>query len=155
MHKAGLIITGDATSNKQDVKIEKGFNFFKLIANELATFKPQIRTPPSNPSVYIRGLFVNAVLGSNYGAIDVNIYKECKHTIDDLLYVKQAPDGTKHKEMAADEFKIRSQKYGHLSDCLDYLICEAFKNEYLRFQKGDGATASFVGLKSYNKKLKF
>ena len=34
-HVNGMLITGDATSNKEDVKIEKGFNLFTLIITEM------------------------------------------------------------------------------------------------------------------------
>ena len=51
--------------------------------------------------------------------------------IADLMYCKQAVDGTKDKHIVTDkETGDRYQKYGHLSDGFDYLLTEAFKNSY-------------------------
>lgn len=150
-HMSGVIITGDSTSKKADVKIEKGFNFFKLILKELMQFKPQLRVPGANPSVYMRGQFINAVFSSNFAGINILIGKHCKKTLEDFMQVKQAEDGTKHKEMFKDEFGVSCQKVGHMSDCFDYLICEIFKIDYLNYQSGGFRTKPIMGIKTYNK----
>ena len=47
------------------------------------------------------------------------------------MYVKQAIDGTKDKHVVTDkETGEKYQKYGHLSDCGDYLMVELFKTYY-------------------------
>jgi hypothetical protein len=154
-HINGVIITGDATSKKADVKVEKGFNFFRLIQKELEQFKPQLRLPSVNPSVYMRGQFINAVLSSNFAGINVVINKECKKTAEDFMQVKQAEDGTKHKETFKDEFGVTCQKYGHLSDGFDYLICELFKQDYNNYQNGGFRSKPIIGLKTYNKHTQY
>jgi len=47
------------------------------------------------------------------------------------MYLKQALDGTKDKHIVTDkETQERYQKYGHLSDGMDYLLTELFKSYY-------------------------
>jgi len=137
-HASGLFIYGDATSQKEDVKHEKGHNFFKIIQNELASYRPIMRVSKSNPSVVMRGMFFNTVLYSNFGDIEFIINPEQKEAIQDFTNTKEAPDGTKDKTKIKDpKSGISYQPFGHISDLTDYMICEAFKTEYQQYQKGD------------------
>ncbi len=137
-HDSGLFIYGDATSQKEDVKQEKGHNFFKLIQNELAKYRPIMRVSKSNPSIVMRGNFFNTILFSNFGDIEFIINPELKEAISDFTNTKEAADGTKDKTKVKDaKSGISYQPYGHISDLTDYLICEAFKNEYQIYQRGD------------------
>ena len=137
-HSAGMFIYGDATANKEDTKLEKGFNFYRLILDALSEYKPVNRVLKSNPSVVMRGNFINTVFEKNYGGIVVYISPTCKRMINDLVNVKEASDGTKNKEMETDaKTKVRSQKYGHFSDTLDYVFVSAFATEYNNYQRGD------------------
>jgi len=136
-HVNGMLITGDATSNKEDVKIEKGFNLFTLVRNELSQYRPQLRQPKANPSVYVRGQFINTVLYSNFEKIEILIGDNCKESINDWVNTKQDSDGTKFKKKIADPVSlVRYEEYGHLTDTADYLITTVFYSEYLIFQKG-------------------
>jgi hypothetical protein len=137
-HESGLFIYGDATSQKEDVKQEKGHNFFKLIQNELMQYKPIMRVGKSNPSVVMRGNFFNTILFSNFGDIEFIINPELKEAIQDFTNTKEASDGTKDKTKVKDaKSGVSYQPFGHISDLTDYFICEAFKNEYQMYQKGD------------------
>jgi hypothetical protein len=137
-HNTGLFIYGDATSQKEDVKQEKGHNFFKLIQIQLESYKPIMRLAKSNPSIVMRGNFINTILFSNFGDIEILISSNCKTAVQDFTNTKEASDGTKDKTKVKDNKSgISYQMYGHLSDLTDYLICEAFKNEYQMFQRGD------------------
>lgn len=130
-HKAGVFIYGDATANKQDTKLEHGYNFYKLVMDYLAIFKPVNRVQKSNPSVVMRGNWINAVLDTSLGGITVTISENCKTTISDFVSLKESPDGTKFKEMETDsKTGVRYQKYGHFSDLFDYMICTAFIKEF-------------------------
>jgi len=137
-HTAGLFIYGDATSRKDDVKIEKGYNFFKLIQTELARFMPVMRVPKSNPAVVMRGNFINTILESNFENIEFIINKDLHEAIMDFEQTKEAADGTKEKKSEKDQNTgVPYQKWGHITDLTDYIICEAFKNEYQLYQNGD------------------
>jgi hypothetical protein len=134
-HISGLLITGDATSNKQDVKIEKGFNLFTLIRNGLSDFRPSLRQPKSNPSVYMRGQFINTCLYSNYDGIQIIIGENCKESINDWVNTKQDSDGTKHKKKIADNLTgVRYEEFGHLTDTGDYLLTTVFSQSFTRYQ---------------------
>lgn len=134
-HKAGMFIYGDATSKKDDVKQEKGKDFFKLAVEYLAEFHPKLRVGKSNPNVAMRGNFMNAVLGYNYSGIFINFDPSCKKMIADLMNIAEAPDGSKDKTKVLVN-GIRAQRWGHFSDLLDYLICECFSKYYALYQNG-------------------
>ena len=134
-HNSKIYIYGDATSKKQDTKIEKGSNFFTLFKKYINFFDVVLRVPKRNPSVSVRGNFINEVLGSNYAGINVLIDNNCFYSIDDLRFTKEASDGGKFKQKVKD---VRSgiiyEKYGHTSDTFDYMICKAFDTEFIDFQ---------------------
>lgn len=137
-HKSGLFIYGDATSQKDDVKLEKGYNFFRIIENELASYKPILRVSKSNPSVVMRGQFFNTILFNNFADISFVISNKCKTAIADFVNTKEAADGSKDKTKVKDNKSgISYQPYGHISDLTDYFLCSAFKDDYDKFQRGD------------------
>lgn len=136
-HNAGLFVYGDATANKEDTKLEKGYNFYRIILEELKDFKPTSRVMRSNPSVVMRGNWLNTVLEKELAGVTVVINEECKKMINDFVNLKEAADGTKLKEMETDpKTKIRYQKVGHFSDLFDYLMVSAFSGEFDLFQRG-------------------
>lgn len=136
-HKAGMFIYGDATSQKEDTKLEKGYNFFRLITEELAIFRPTLRVAPSNPSVKMRLDWINTNLERENYQFVLKVNKTCQKTINDLILTKEDINGGKNKEMETDPTtKVRYQKVGHFSDLLDYLLTMAFAKEYLEYQRG-------------------
>ena len=71
---------------------------------------------------------------------------DCKKTIEDLTNVKEAADGTKNKDSITDPAtRVRYQKYGHLSDCLDYVMVSAFADDYQQYQRGGILTMPTLG----------
>lgn len=136
-HISGMLITGDATSKKEDVKVEKGFNLYTLIRGELDRYRPQLRVPPSNPSVYLRGQFINTILYSNFGKIEIVIGENCKESIKDWAGTKQAADGTKLKTKTKDSSSgVSYEEFGHLTDTADYLLTTVFANDFVNYQIG-------------------
>ena len=136
-HEAGLFIYGDATSKKQDVKLEKGYNFFSLARGYLDKFKPSVRVPPKNPSVVMRGNFINQIFRRQFDDINIKISEVCKNTIEDYNQVKEDADGTKKKTKFRDPAtQITYERHGHTSDANDYLLCEVFKNSFNLYVRG-------------------
>jgi len=134
-HKSGVFVYGDATSKKEDTKLEKGQNFFTLFCKYIEKLNPSIRLPMANPSIAMRGSFINEVFEVNYGGINFFIDNSCHNSINDFRFTKEAPDGTKYKTKETDvRTGIRYEKYGHTSDTFDYLITQAFSREYREFQ---------------------
>lgn len=141
-HEAGLFVYGDATANKEDTKLEKGYNFFRLIMDNLKQYKPTSRVRPSNPSVVMRGNWINTVFEKEHGGLRFIIDADCKRTINDFILLKEASDGTKAKEMDTDaKTGVRFQKVGHFTDLFDYIACAAFAGEFQSYQKG---TSNFL-----------
>lgn len=142
-HKAGVIICGDATSRKDDVKIEHGFNLFKLIETELKQFTPRIKVGTANPSVIMRKNFINTVMEkqttNNYFMnIAIFIGEHCTKTIIDLQQVKEDREGKKDKSVIKNpNTGITYQPYGHYSDCMDYFLCQYFSKEFTAYQNGN------------------
>lgn len=136
-HTAGMFIYGDSTSKKADTKLEKGHNFFTLIRDYLSKFKPVLRVPPSNPSVVMRGNFINQILEKGFNGCKIQISKDCKETITDYNNVKEDSDGTKKKEKEKNPATgVTYEKYGHTSDANDYLICEVLKRDFNLYVNG-------------------
>ncbi len=134
-HTAGMFVYGDATAQKEDTKLEKGHNFYKLIIDNLEQFRPVKRVLKSNPSVVMRGNWINTVLENELGGVKVIIGEHCRFSINDLILIKEAADGTKNKEMDTDpKTKVRFQKYGHFTDLFDYIMCSAFNQEFAAYQ---------------------
>jgi hypothetical protein len=148
-HKSGLFVYGDATANKEDTKLEKGYNFYRLILDNLKDYKPNNRVLASNPSVVMRGNWINTIFEKQ--TIRVIIGENCKLTINDLISVKEMPDGSKLKETATDPVTKKTfQKVGHFSDLFDYVMVSAFNNEYLKYQRGGIISTPLIG-KNYSK----
>jgi hypothetical protein len=142
-HKAGMFIGGDATSQKDDVKLEKGHNFYSLIQNELSIFMPQLKLSDSNPSVVMRLMFFNDVLENNFGGWSFMIDKRLHEAIMDFEQTKEAADGRKDKKTVKDNNTgISYQKFGHITDLCDYLLCEVAAEEYEEFQ--DAGAKNYV-----------
>lgn len=136
-HATGFFVYGDATAEKEDTKMEKGYSFYRLVLEYLRQYKPQLRLTKSNPSVVMRGNWINTVLEKEFGGIRVIIGEHCKTTVNDFILLKEAADGTKLKEMETDpKTKVRYQAVGHFTDLFDYLICTAFMAEFQQYQKG-------------------
>jgi PBSX family phage terminase large subunit len=140
-HKAGVFIYGDATSVKDDVKLEKGYDLYRLITDGLSNLKPQRRISNSNPSVVMRGNFFNEVLEKNYGGIEFYIDENCYEAINDFYSTKEASDGRKDKATIRDtKTNVTYQPHGHITDLTDYLLCYAFAHEYTLYQRSGKAT---------------
>ncbi len=136
-HKGGLYVYGDPSGNNRDTRTEQGTNDYSIIKRELIDYKPIFRVARAHPSVRMRGNFINSIFEINTQGVEIFINSKCQSTINDLLFIKEDSDGSKLKEKARDlSTGVTYEKLGHLSDCLDYFICEAFKNEYLRYQNG-------------------
>jgi len=130
----GLFVYGDRTSLKEDTKLEKGQNFFTIVQNFLFQYNPSLRLPMKNPPVAMRGNFINQeLLATGLYTISEN----CRNTINDYEYVKEASDGTKLKERVKHPItKVTYEKHGHLSDTDDYFLCEYYKSKFSKYQLG-------------------
>jgi hypothetical protein len=145
-HTSGLFVYGDATADKEDTKLEKGYNFFRLITDALQKYRPSLRVMKSNPSVVMRGNWLNTCLEKELAGVKVTISEKCHKTINDFVLLKEAADGTKSKEMEVDpKTKVRYQKVGHFTDLFDYLMCSAFATQFYDYQRGNVIRPIIIG----------
>ena len=153
-HKAGWYINGDATSKKEDIKLEKGQNTFTIIQTALKKFKPEIRVQDANPNNRLRGEFMNLVLFSEIFGIKIRISRKgCPKLIEDFQNVMQdirneKKSGHKDKSTKIVNGVRQVQPFGHLCDIADYIMCENFMEEYLTYQNGEMTMDAVGGKRS-------
>ena len=135
-HKAGLFIYGDPSGRNEDTRSEKGYNDYTIIEDELSKYKPILRVASMHPPVHMRGMFINSIFERNFNGLFIFINEKSVYLKNDLLFGKEAADGTKLKEKVKDETGSY-EKYHHMSDNMDYLLCEAWSTHFDSFQNGD------------------
>ena len=129
----GLFVYGDATSKKQDTKLQKGQNFYLLIKGYLSKLKPIFRVPKSNPSVIMSRNFVNDLLLDNCIGID----SKCRNSINDYQYCTEDEEGKVNKKIIKDKITGQSyQEFGHATDCLRYILTAIWMDKYKKFMRG-------------------
>jgi hypothetical protein len=131
-HKSGIYYYGDASGKARSTMNRDFKHHYEIIEFKLRKYlvNGSDRTTTHNPSVVKRRDFVNLIF-ENKLPIRLTINESCKYLIGDLMYLKQALDGNKDKHIVTDkETGEKYQKYGHLSDSLDYLMVELFKSYY-------------------------
>jgi hypothetical protein len=142
-HDTGVFVYGDATSLKEDTKVEKGQNFFTLFCGYIREFNPSMRVPRSNPPVAMRGNWINSKFEEGDS---ITIGTNCYNSIADFQFTKEDADGTKLKKKVKDvRTGISYEKYGHCSDSADYLLCQYFQREFLLYQRGGRETKMVIG----------
>jgi len=137
-HESGLFYYGDSTSEKENtLTVGEIHHDYDVIRRELKgrLHNSSNRVRRSNPPVLIRKDFMSDLL-RELVPIKLLISKKCTHTIDDFLYLKEGADGRKLKEKAIEPITEKPyEKYGHTSDALEYLACEAFKTIFARYER--------------------
>lgn len=150
-----VYIYGDATSKKEDVKLEKGKNFYTLIENQLRAwgYVTKNRVAKSNPNVEVRINWLNAVFSpEGYDGIGIRISNNCPKTIADYKYLKASSDGKKHKEKVKHPVtKVTYEKYGHNTDANDYFYCIYFQTSFRKYSKPQGGYKSRARKRSRKK----
>jgi PBSX family phage terminase large subunit len=144
-HKERVYVGGDATSQKEDVKLEKGDDMFRLIMSELKEWKPVRRTNKANPSVRMSADFFNSLLEGNIEEMDFAADKSCKVAIADYENTKEDKNGKVDKSTDKDpKTGVTFQPWGHFVDLTRYFLVTVFPVEYERYQRGGGASFSNV-----------
>lgn len=141
-HIAGLFVYGDPSGFARDTRY-LGVNDFILIGRFLKQYKPSFRVDAKAPPVAMRGNFINSIFEESID-IRLSFAEKCKQTIADYLYLKEAADGTKHKEKAKAN-GIMYEKYGHTSDANDYFLCAAYRQQFRKYLHGTEKKTSRTG----------
>lgn len=131
-HKAGIYYYGDASGKARSTMNRDFKHHYEIVEFKLRKYlvNNSDRTMLKNPSVVKRRDFVNLIFEGKLPIV-IMINESCKYLIADLMYLKQALDGNKDKHIVTDkETGEKYQKYGHLSDGMDYILVELFKSYY-------------------------
>lgn len=145
-HKGQIYLCGDATSQKDDVKIEKGYDLFRLIISKLPEFKVIRKVPTSNPNKIPSALFLNSILEVGEQGITFKANEKCRTSILDYENTKEDKNGKIDKKTVIDPVsKVSYQPYGHFVDLTLYLVCAVFPTEYNKFQTGIFKSSAIVG----------
>jgi phage terminase large subunit len=133
----GLFVYGDATSRKQDTKLQKGQNFYLLIKGYLSKLKPIFRVPKANPSVLMSRNFTNDLLAGQIEGVTFGVDSTCRNSINDYQYCTEDEEGKVNKKVIRDKVTGQSyQEFGHASDVLRYILTAIFIDKYKKFQRG-------------------
>jgi phage terminase large subunit len=133
----GLFVYGDATSRKQDTKLQKGQNFYLLIKGYLSKLKPIFRVPKANPSVLMSRNFTNDLLAGQIEGVTFGVDSTCRNSINDYQYCTEDEEGKVNKKVIRDKITGQSyQEFGHASDVLRYILTAMFIDKYKRFMRG-------------------
>lgn len=144
-HVGGVIITGDPSGLSRSTQTEEGVNNYTIIEQHLSpALKANRSILSKQPAHGTRLEFVNAVL-NGFDGWRLEIDLRCRRLTEDLIYQKKNEDGTKNKQKYNDpKLGIKYEKYGHLSDCLDYALCRFLSKSYIRYAKSQSSHRSRI-----------
>lgn len=142
-HEDLVILHGDAsTNNKNTIDPEKR-SFVKLFEGVLKEeFIVRNRVSRSNPSVSLRGEFINAIYGGLVPGLSISINESCKTSINDYITVVEDMNGGMQKRRITKN-GLTYEPNGHFSDTKAYFLCDVFRNQFNEF-KNAGSTHEFI-----------
>jgi phage terminase large subunit len=144
-HMGGIVITGDPAGTARSTQTEDGVNNFTIIRERLnASLRATCKLLSKQPPQSARLDFINRLLAGEI-KWTVRIDMRCRRLTEDLIYQKKNEDGTKDKTKVTDpKLGVRYEKYGHLSDCVDYGICVLLSQPWKRYIRGSSSGISTV-----------
>ena len=140
-HVGGVNVTGDPAGLQRSTTSEDGVNNYTLILDTFGNgvLRPKLKLLKKQPPQVTRTDFVNEVF-EGYDGWKLQIDMRCRKLTEDLIYQLKNDDGTKCKKKLLDvKTGVKYEKYGHLSDCLDYLLCYYLRDTWHRFRSGDSS----------------
>lgn len=131
----GLLVTGDPAGLARSTQTEDGVNNYTIILNHLhPSLRAQKKLLTKQPPQVTRLEFINNLF-TGYDGWEILIDMRCRRLTEDLIYQKKNEDGTKNKAKISDpKLGMKYEKYGHMSDALDYAICLLLSNPWKKFQ---------------------
>lgn len=135
-HTGGLLITGDPAGLARSTQTEEGVNNYTIILSNMTTpiLRAQKKLLNKQPPLVARLEFINSLF-DGYDGWEILIDMRCRKLTEDLIYQKKNADGTKNKTKVTDpKSGVKYEKYGHLSDCLDYALCLCISESWNNFR---------------------
>lgn len=145
-HVGGVLLTGDPAGLARSTQTEEGVNNFTIAKKNLSNsvIKPKIQLLSKQPAHVTRLEFVNELL-NNYKGWRIMIDAKCHRLVEDFVYQKKNPDGTKEKKKVLNENGERVERYGHFSDCFDYALIYYLGEEYSQYKTSTVDIVTTVG----------
>ena len=131
-------VTGDPSGLQRSTTNEDGINNYTIITDTFGRgiLRPKVKLLRKQPPQATRCEFVNEVSGAMKAGRYKSIIK-CRKLTQDLIYQLRNEDGTKSKQKTTDpKTGVKYERYGHLSDCLDYLLCYYLRDSWYKFKSG-------------------
>ena len=145
-HVGGVDVTGDPSGLQRSTINEDGVNNYTVIMDTLGggVLRPKLKLLKKQPPQVTRCDFVNQVF-EGYNDWELLIDIRCRKLTEDLIYQLRNDDGTKSKKKVTDgKTGVKYEKYGHLSDCLDYLLCYYLRESWFRFKNGEDSQTAVL-----------
>ncbi len=142
-HNDMIILHGDASAKAKNTIDPEKRSFIKLFEGKLKEhFVVNNKVANSNPSVSLRGEFINAVYEGLVPDLSIEINENCKESINDYIVVQQDMNGgMKKKKITKNDLTYEPD--GHFSDTKAYFLCDVFRDEFNVF-KNAGSTHEYV-----------
>ena len=140
-HIGGVDVTGDPSGLQRSTISEDGVNNYTIILNTFGNgvLRPKLKLLKKQPPQVTRTDFINEVF-EGYNGWELLIDMRCRRLTEDLIYQLKNGDGSKCKKKVIDaKTGVKYEKYGHLSDCLDYLLCFYLRDIWHQFRSGDSS----------------
>lgn len=135
-HLGGIIVTGDPAGLARSTQTEEGVNNYTIIVDNMnnAVLRPRIKLLQKQPPQARRLEFVNAIL-NGYDGWKFKADLRCRKFTEDMIYQQKNSDGTKCKQKVLNpKTGGKEEKYGHLSDILDYVLVLFLNDSWRHFQ---------------------
>ena len=134
-HVGGVLLTGDPAGLARSTQTEEGVNNYTIASKNMdnAMLRPKVQLLSKQPAHTTRLEFINELL-SDYHGWTIKMDARNHRLIDDMVYQKKNPDGTKEKKKVLNDNGDKVEKYGHCSDCLDYATIYYLNQEYTQYR---------------------
>jgi hypothetical protein len=135
-HVGGIIVTGDPAGLARSTQTEDGVNNYTIITDNMksSVLRPHVKLLSKQPPQITRLEFVNAIF-NGYDGWKIKIDMRCRKFTEDMIYQKKNSDGTKCKAKVMNpKTGTKEERYGHLSDILDYVLILFLNDSWRRFQ---------------------
>lgn len=134
-----VFIYGDQTTTARNTIDDDKKSFLDKFISEISkSYAIVKRIQSSNPPVAISGQFVDAILGSEFDGISIEIDESCTESIKDYNETKEDSEGKILKKRITDiQTGISYEENGHYSDLIRYKLFVDFKESFRKFAKGD------------------
>lgn len=141
-HEDVFVITGDPAGLSRDSRVEEGVNQFTIIRSALTGLHTQQRLLKTQPPQVLRGEWINEIFSNELDGWKILIDLRCRKLTEDLIYQLSNEVGGKDKSKVKDpNTGVKHEKYGHLSDNLDYTLCLFLQKDWYKYKRG-GNTVS-------------